>query len=616
MQTFIEVLQHRAAISPDKKAFTFLQDGEEPTRTICYGELHTRARAIAVELSRSLAPGDRAVLLYPSGIEFIEAYLGCLYAGVIAVPLFPPTPTHLEKAGRRLVEVLRNASPRAVLAPAAMRYLEAITSQLPRGELLRWVHTEAVESRLAPLWRRPEGINRDTPAFLQYTSGSTGSPRGVVVTHGNLLANQEMIRRAFEVSERDVFCHWLPMYHDMGLIGHTLAPIYFGAEVYFMSPMDFLQRPARWLKAITRFGGTVAASPNFGYELCVRRVSALDKAEIDLSSWTRALNGAEPVSAATLQRFSDAFASCGFRKSYFRPCYGLAEATLLVSGTVKDPAPVELLLHRSELARHRAVDARASDARVVSLVASGAVAAPGEVVIVDPVTRLPCGPEQVGEIWLRGEHVAHGYWRNDSETEETFQARLADGTGPFLRTGDLGILRGEHLIVTGRSKDLIIQRGTNYYPQDLERTAEEIPNVRPAGTAAFGLCLDDATEERVVIVVEVDRRQRHIEPVVERRGNIDPFPPGPAPRALPTNGSAPDLPLNPAFEAMVTGMMLDIREELLVQHGISIYDVCVVPAGTIPRTSSGKIRRRATRELYLSRALPTLTSLQTMRKVG
>lgn len=568
MRTFIDVLQHRAAISPDKTAFVFLEEGEEPTWTITYAELNLRARAIAVELSRWLEPGDRAVLLYPTGIAFIEAYLGCLYAGVIAVPLFPPAPSRLEKAGARLGEVFRSANPRAILAPSELRHLEPMVALIPQAQLLRWMHTDTVESRLGALWRQPRDLDRDSIAFLQYTSGSTGTPRGVVVTHGNLLANIEMIATAFDLDERDVFCHWLPMYHDMGLVGHTLAPVAIGATVTFMSPTDFLQRPARWLKAITRFGGTIAASPNFGYELCSRRVSAADREAIDLSSWTRALNGAEPVAATTLRRFSDTFAGCGFRGRSFRPCYGLAEATLLVSGTVRDPAPVTLLLDADALSGHRAVDSDTWDAKAARLVASGTVAAPGEVRIVDPATREPCGPEQVGEIWLRGDHVARGYWRNDRETEETFGARLADGTGPYLRTGDLGIRRGDHLVVTGRLKDLIIQRGTNHYPQDLERTAEEVPGVRPAGTAAFGLNVDDLAEERVVLVVEVDQKR--------------------------SDGGA--------LDAMVS----DVREGLMVQHGIAAYDVCVVPAGAIPRTSSGKIRRRATRALYLANALSTM----------
>jgi acyl-CoA synthetase (AMP-forming)/AMP-acid ligase II len=596
-RTLIDVLERRAERSPDRRAFTLLQDGEEPAQSLRYGELCTRARAIAAELSRALEPGDRAALLYPSGLEFIEAYFGCLYAGVVAVPLLAPTPSQLEKAGRRLVEVFRSADPRAVLSTTTLRRLEGAAALLPRGELLRWIYTDAVESRLAPLWRRPRALDRDSLAFLQYTSGSTGSPRGVMVTHGNLLTNNEMIRRAFDLSERDVFCHWLPMYHDMGLIGHTLAPVQAGAEVYFMSPTDFLQKPVRWLRALTRFGGTMAASPNFGYELCVRRVSEAEKAGLELSRWTKALNGAEPVVAATLRRFSAAFAGSGFRESAFRPCYGLAEATLLVSGTTADPAPVTLTFDQDAFSRHEAIAANTPDAKAVSLVASGTVAAPGEVAIVDPETGRPCEPGQVGEIWLRGEHVARGYWRSDVETEATFRARRSDGAGPFLRTGDLGVRLGDHLVVTGRLKDLIIQRGTNYYPQDLERVAEEIPGVRPAGAAVFGLRLGDAMEERVVAVVEVERRSRHVEPAVERRERADPLAP---PASDPAPAAPPDL----------TAMMTHVREELLVQHGVAVYDVCVVPAGAIPRTSSGKLRRRATRELYLSGELPALASLK------
>lgn len=570
MQTFLDALERQVACAPQKRAFTYLGDESAPQQ-ITYEALQTRARAIAFQLSRTLQPGDRAVLLYPAGLAFIEAYLGCLYAGVIAVPLFPPPASRVEKSARRLLSIFRSASPGAVLSLSSMREVEAMRGMLPQGELLRWIHTDQLTDQAATLWRRP-AITGDSVAFLQFTSGSTGAPKGVMVTHQNLIACHEMIARAFAITAEDVFCHWLPLYHDMGLIGHTLAPIQIGAEVYFMSPLDFLHRPARWLQAMSRVRGTVAAAPNFGYELCVRRVTEEESAGLDLSPWTRALNGAEPVSDTTMRRFVARFAGNGFRASYFRPCYGLAEATLLVSGTTHDEAPRVLTVDRAQLAQHRAVASTGPDETCARLVASGTLAPPGEVYIVDPVTQHPCPAGSVGEIWLRGAHVAVGYWRNDTETEESFAAHLADGAGPFLRTGDLGFLQGEHLFVTGRLKDLIVQRGTNYYPQDLERTAEEVRGVRP-GAAAFGLTLGDAEEERVVVVVELDTK-------------------GP---------TAPPLEAYPR-------LLQEIREELALQHGAAIHHICAVPAGTIPRTSSGKVQRRATRELYETGALPLLAA--------
>lgn len=636
MRTFIEAFQLTAQGCPEKTAFTFLHRGEEPGATITFGRLEQRARAIAAELSRTLGPGDRAVLLYPPGLDFIEAFLGCLFAGVIAVPLYPPTPSRMRQSGGRLLDAFRSASPKAILTPTNMRAnVELVTTLYEGGPLLKWVHTDAVDIHLASRWRFPASVDQNTIAFLQYTSGSTGAPKGAMVTHRNLLANTHMVQEACNLNADDIIVHWLPAYHDMGLIGHSLTQLRIGISVYFMSPLDFLTRPVRWLRAITRFRGTGCAAPNFGYEFCVRRISEADKVGLDLSSWTKAMNGAEPVSMATLDRFADAFASSGFRKSSFRPVYGLAEATLIVSGTSKDPEPVGVWLDRDELAQNRVARA-ADEANAVCLVASGTVLRPGTVVIVNPDSRVRCTEAQVGEIWLRGEFVAAGYWRNHAATEETFGARLTDGTGPFMRTGDLGFLTGDHLVVTGRLKDLIIQRGVNYYPQDLERTAETVYGAKRA--AAFSIGLGDATEERVVVVVEFDRRRRAAAPTAERRrdepvdiresapslnhgsmSNAPPqtpnsfafFPPASmtgAFAALPATGIMSILDDTPfENEHLAISAVLDkIREELSSQHGISTYEIVLVTPGAIPLTSSGKIQRRATRDLYLAQTLPRL----------
>ncbi|HYQ14672.1 MAG TPA: AMP-binding protein, partial [Polyangiaceae bacterium] len=276
--TYVEVLRLRAEATPDALAFAFLDESEKVSRSLTYAELDARARAIAVELGRTLSPGDRAILLYPPGIDFIEAFMGCLYAGVVAVPMAPPLPARLRTAGPRLAATLRRADPRVVLTCSSSRYVKGVEQLLEDGAKLRWLETDSITNLGAVRWRRPAGLRRDDVAFLQFTSGSTASPKGVMVTHGNLLANTTMMLEAFEVDSRDVFCHWLPLFHDMGLIGCTLAPLRAGSAVYFMAPADFLTRPIRWLRAMTRFGGTVAPAPNFSYDLCVRKTSEEERA--------------------------------------------------------------------------------------------------------------------------------------------------------------------------------------------------------------------------------------------------------------------------------------------------------------------------------------------------
>ena len=584
-ETFVDVLEARALATPDQLAFAFLGDGEQITEQLSYGELRARARAIAVELARELSPGDRAVLLYPSGIEFIAAFLGCLYAGVVAVPILPPVAARMRQAVPALLEILRAASPQAILTSSSTGYLHQM-SQLAEGVArLRWIETDKVETRRSSLWRRPDGLGASSLAFLQFTSGSTGAPKGVIVTQGNLVANAEMISRTFALCERDVVCHWLPLYHDMGLIGCTLAPIWAGSPVYFMSPMEFLLRPVRWLQAFTRFGGTVGAAPNFGYELCIRRCTEAERAALDLSTWTRALNGSEPIVESTLTRFAGAFAGAGFRLGTFRPCYGLAEATLLVSGTVIDPEPFGISIARDALTQGQIAPLPAGAPGSVRLMASGTVVAPNQVEIVDPVTRTRAAPHTVGEIWVRGPSVAVGYWRNDEATTATFEATLGDGGERFMRTGDLGFVSGAHLVVTGRLKDVIIHRGANYYPQDIERTVAQIASVKPGGAAAFSMRAHDATEDRVVLVIEC-RRGAFASGTAA--GELAPNPPGPA----------------PTIEAFVE----HVRHEVSDAHGLGLFDVCVVPNGSIPRTSSGKIQRGAVRKLYAAQRLTRLTA--------
>ncbi len=542
----------------------FLRDGEEEAEASSFGALDRRARAIAARLQAAAGFGERALLLYPPGLEFIRAFFGCLYSGVVAVPAYPP------RVGRpqpRLRSILGSARPRFVLTHRALaESREALAREVPGIETLEWLATEELAEGDAELWREHRPAPEDL-AFLQFTSGSTAEPKGAMVTHGNLLHNEEMIRRAFAMSERSVVVGWLPLYHDMGLIGNVLQPLYVGASCVLMSPLAFLQRPRRWLEAISRYRGTTSGGPNFAYELTLAKVPPAEREGLDLSSWTLAFNGAEPVRAATLERFAQGFAPCGFEAKAFYPCYGLAEATLFVTGGTAGRAPATLAVDASSLERDHAVPAEPS-AAARELVSCGTGSGGQEVRVVDPQTLAPCPQGRVGEIWVSGGSVVAGYWGHAQASEESFGARLEGAERRYLRTGDLGFFdaAGE-LYVTGRLKDLLILRGRNHYPHDLELTAERAcPGLRAGGGAAFSVELDE--EERLVVVQEVEARAQ---------AQLD-------------------------GEATVAA----IRGALSEEHDVQALDVVLVRAGTVPKTSSGKVQRRLCRSLYLEGRLERL----------
>nr|QEO74475.1 AMP-dependent synthetase and ligase [uncultured bacterium] len=567
--TLVGVLSWRGLNQPERPAYTFLLDGEADEVHFSYGELHRRALAIAARLRRTAAPGERALLLYPPGLDFIAAYFGCLYAHCVAVPAYPPRPN---RPLERLQAINSNAGATVALTLAPL--LSKIKRRLadaPELADLKWLPTDEVSDDEAEP-RGEEPVDADSLAFLQYTSGSTGAPKGVMVSHANLMENERAIRSAFRQTEHSVTVGWLPLYHDMGLIGNVLQPLFNGGRCILMSPAAFLQSPVRWLQAISRYRATTSGGPNFAYELCVRKVTREQQAQLDLSSWSVAFNGAEPVRWETLERFAAKFEGCGFRRQAYYPCYGLAEATLLVTGGRADatadgpPAlpPARARVSADELAAaHRAVEVGADEGRARAVVSCGRKAAGQEVLVVNPRTLTRCEPDVVGEIWVGGPSVTRGYWNRPAETEETFGARLSDtGEGPFLRTGDLGFLRDGELYVTGRLKDLIIVRGVNHYPQDIELTAERThPALRPGGGAAFSV--EAGGEERLVVVQEVDRR--------------------------------PDVDL-PA-------LMEKIRWAVGEEYEVQVYCVVLVRPGTVPKTSSGKTRRGDCRTMFQNDAL-------------
>jgi amino acid adenylation domain-containing protein len=563
VSTLVELLRLRAREEPDFRAYTFLLDGETQEAHVTYAEMDRRARAIAARLQEMGAAGERALLLFAPGLDYVVALFACFYAGVVAVPIYPP---RRNKPTPRLQGIIHDCGPTLVLTTADVAAdADKLAGLMPELEPMRWLATETVEDALAERWTGPE-IGWDSVAFLQYTSGSTGNPKGVMVSHGNLIHNFHVIETltGFTPEERSVI--WLPPYHDMGLIGGILQPMYTRYWAALMAPVAFVQRPARWLEAITRYRATTSGGPNFAYELCVHAVAPEDRERLDLSSWTLAFNGAEPVRSETLDAFVRVFGPKGFRRETFYPCYGLAEGTLMVTGSVRPEVPKVVEVDADGLQRHR-VSFGADGGHAARLVGSGRDAPDQEVRIVDPDTLRECPADRVGEVWVRGPSVTLGYWGRDEETAATFGARIADtGEGPFMRTGDLGFLAGGELYITGRVKDLVIIRGRNHYPHDIEQTtARSHSALRPGGAAAFSV--DHAGEERLVVVQEVTRQC-----------------------------TGPDL-------EEIAGA---VRAAVAREHELQVYAVALVKPGTVPKTSSGKIQRLLCRQTFLAQQLPML----------
>jgi acyl-CoA synthetase (AMP-forming)/AMP-acid ligase II len=560
-----EVLRARADATPDEVACCFLLDGEEEGPRLTYAGLDRAARAVAAVLREQAEAGDRALLLYEAGLDFIPAFFGCLYAGLIAAPTFPPRPDRLVQSWQGLAAVIADCRPRVVLSTADLAAaLVGGFANLAPQEAPRWIATDRIDPCRARDWREPR-TDPEATALLQYTSGTTAGPKGVMVTHRNLMHNERMIQTALEHSGTGLGVSWLPLYHDLGLIGGVLQGVYHGANTVLMSPLSFLQRPFRWLQAIARYRADTSGGPNFAYDLCVQRVTPEQKATLDLSHWSVAGIGSEPISAATIERFTEAFAPCGFRPEAFYPCYGLAEATLLVTGGAKAARPVVRTFRADALAEGLAVDTTPGAAGARTLVGCGRPWLDQEVVIADPQSRTRCQEGVVGEIWVAGPSVAAGYWDRPDETERTFRARLADGGDRcFLRTGDLGCLRDGELFLTGRLKDMIIVRGRNHYPQEIEATVQALhPALRQGCGAAFETGPDG--EPRLVVVQEVDRRRG-------RGANL----------------------------AALAGA---IRQAVAEQHALQVHDIQFLEPGSLPKTSSGKVQRHACRAGYERGAL-------------
>jgi acyl-CoA synthetase (AMP-forming)/AMP-acid ligase II len=566
--TVVDVLLARARAG-EKGGFSFLGDGASVTESLSWSELAARVSGVSAQLRKHCAAGDRALLLFWPGLDFVVSFLGCLHAGVIAVPCVPPR-RPLRRSLDRIGPIVQAAGPSVVLASGVpLAIAQELRSSVPA--LAKAVLVDPADSKGS---RATQGSSAmaDGVAFLQFTSGSTSAPKGVVVTHANLLQNLAYMHEAVRLSPNSVSVTWLPPYHDMGLIDGILQPIFGGFQCYAMPPHAFLQRPIRWLRAISRYRATHTGGPNFAYGLCVDKISSTEAAQLDLSSLTSAYNGAEPIRVSTLDAFVRRFASAGFRPETVVPCYGLAEATLLVS------------VASASRPRHRTLDAEALERNEVRESVPGApeartIASCGttdafDVRIVDPESREDLGEGKIGEIWLSGPSVTAGYFGDAEATEAVFQARTLDGRGPYLRTGDLGFLRECQLYVTGRRKDLIILAGRNLYPQDIELSAERAAASLEGGSAvAFGR--DDGQREDLVVMVEAAPKSEAFDEIIER-----------------------------------------VSEALSREHEVDVAFVVLVARGELLRTSSGKIRRQACKRAYQNGELRVLEQSDAFPRSG
>jgi len=569
--TLVDILQIRAQEHPHQTIYNFLTDGETEEISLTYGQLEQNAKAIAAHLQAVCSPQDRVLLLFPAGLEYITAFFGCLYAGVIAIPAYPPRPN---RSLGRIQNILQNAQTNLALTNSET--LQGLSRQLegtPELQSLRWITTDTLNHNSEHNWH-PPNISADDIAFLQYTSGSTAEPKGVKIAYKNLLHNLEAIHRCFRHSEQSRGLIWLPPYHDMGLIGGVLQPLFGDFSVTLMSPLMFLQNPLRWLQAISRYQATTSGGPNFAYDLCVRKFKPEQLAGLDLSSWQVAFNGAEPINHQTLSKFAETFAPYGFDYSAFYPCYGMAEATLIISGGSKNAAVVTKTVQGKALQENKIIDAHSNESYPHTLVSCGTSLVNQKIAIANPETLVSCQPGEVGEIWVSGSSIAQGYWRQPEITAATFDAYLKDTQeGPFLRTGDLGFLDQGELFFTGRLKDMIVIKGRNHYPQDIEKTVEQTTSwIRPGCVASFSI--DIQGEEKLIVLAEVERRYWSS----KRNGG---------------KSSSQEM-----IEVKELTQLL--RREVSKNHDLQVYTTLLLKPGSLPKTSSGKIQRHACRIEFIA----------------
>jgi acyl-CoA synthetase (AMP-forming)/AMP-acid ligase II len=563
--TLVDLLGHRAAEQRDERAYVFLSDKGEEEAILTFGELHRRAAAVATRLQTSSAD-DRALLMFGPGLDFIIAYFGCILAGVIPVPMMlPRRNSSLDSSA----SITANCAPRFLITNAHVHSARPDVIERFSGAEMQWITVDQAAEQSCKL-READMPDPDDIALLQYTSGSTSDPKGVMVSHRNLIENLEMIRLTLGNTRRSTFVSWVPLYHDMGLILNILQSLYLGSLCILLAPVTFIQRPVIWLRAIHNYRAEVAGAPNFAFDLCAQRCRADQIRGLDLSCWKLAFNAAEPVRADTIERFATRFAPYGFNPNSMYPLYGMAEATLLISAGQRGAGPVIRSIRLAAFRRNDVVPpAGAND--TYHVVGCGRNIIGQRIAIVDPQARRRLGVDCIGEVWVGGPHICKGYWRNPDATRSTFEARIAgeNDNRAWLRTGDLGFMdeQGE-LFITGRIKDVIIVRGINHYPQDIETTVyDSHPALRRHCGAAFSV-LTEANEEKIVLVQEVERTHRYRLDTCE-------------------------------IEAC-------IREAVINQHEIALGTIVLVGPGTIPKTTSGKIQRARTRQMWLQGSIESL----------
>ncbi len=566
LDTMVELLRQQASRFGDRTAYTYLGDGpgvdgHQEEKSISFRQLDLEAKAIAATLQRELSPGDRALLVFPAGLDFISAFFGCLYAGVVAVPATYPKP---RRPLPRMASIARDSGAKVALTTQQTLDKIDMSQQDEVVAAMHWLATDPIPAADSHQWKSLP-IDSDQLAFLQYTSGSTSDPKGVMVSHGNLLANLEAIRQSFgldvDASGREQIptgVFWLPAYHDMGLIGGILAPLFVGGRSLLMAPTAFLQKPMRWLQAIDECRATISGAPNFAYEYCVQRTTPEQRAGLDFSRWQLAFCGAEPIRAETVRQFTEAFASSQFRPDAFYPCYGLAESTLLAAGAEYRREPTFLRVDRAALAAGKVVLQGSSNGQSQELVGCGSATAEHRVEVMHPITGAMSPEGVVGEIVIQGPSVAQGYWKHGDEANRGFHTQVHGLEGEFLATGDLGFFYEGELFVTGRLKDVIIIRGRNHYPQDIEQSAEGAHLALMAG-AAFSVPI--AEEERLVVVNQIDR---HLD-----KGEYD-------------------------------NVVSQIRQEIAEHHELDTYAVVLIRQKSLSVTSSGKVQRSLTRDQFLA----------------
>jgi len=553
--TILDLFSERAANAATQVAYRFLKGDQ--VRSLTYAELYRQSGAIAHWLQAQVPMGSRVLLVYPyeAGLEFIAVFLGCLLAGMVAVSGHPP---RNQSGWTEVADRLKDAEATVLLSTQSL--LPKLSAQLNPP-------FACATDRLSPAYWTPLAISPEQLAFLQYTSGSTEQPKGVMITHQNLMQNQQILQQAFGHTAASVGVGWLPLFHDMGLIGNVLQALYLGASCVLMSPIEFVQQPFRWLKAISDYRATTSGAPNFAYDLLCRKLTDAQLAQLDLSCWEVAFTGAEPVRLETLERFSQKFATCGFRREAFYPCYGMAEATLFITGGQKLNWPKVLQVEEVALEQNRVVVSRDPDCPSRTLVSCGQGWLDTEIAIVDPDSGQPILSDQVGEIWVAGSGLGQGYWQRPAETEQNFRARLADSPErQYLRTGDLGFLQDNELFITGRLHDVLVFWGFNHYPQRIEQTVEAChPGFRANSGAAIAVNVNGV--ERLVVLQEVERQYRDLS---------------------------------------ATELSELLRWRVFEAHFLDLFKIVLLKPGGLPKTSSGKVRRSTCRDQLLAGQLDIL----------